>query len=118
MQELLQVVRIHQINFMLSLGSMCFTIFVFLLLTGNSTKKRKALLVLEFASSLLLFSDRAALIYDGNPSTIGFYMARISNFLLFSLNYVVLSSYSGYLRQVIYDIVLTKIMFIAEIQDL
>ncbi|MCR4735138.1 MAG: HD domain-containing protein [Treponema sp.] len=99
MQVFLEVIREHQINFMLSLGSMCFTIVVFLLLTGISTKKRKALLLLEFASALLLLSDRAALIHDGNPSTLGFYMTRISNFLLFILNYAVLASYNVYLKE-------------------
>ncbi|MCR4735346.1 MAG: HD domain-containing protein [Treponema sp.] len=101
MNSFFEVIRNHQINFMLWLGSMCFTIVIFLLLTGISTKKRKAILLLEFASALLLLSDRAALIYDGDPSTLSFYMSRISNFLLFTLNYVVLYSYSTYLRTVL-----------------
>ncbi|MBP3743397.1 MAG: HD domain-containing protein [Treponema sp.] len=100
MLEFLEVIKAHQLNYMLSLSSMCFIIFVFMLLTGINTTKRKALLVLELSAAILLFADRSAYLFEGDPSRTGFYMARISNFLLFIMNFFILGSYSTYLREV------------------
>lgn len=100
MHIFLEALKSHQLNYMLALSSMCFIISVFLLVTGINSKKRKALLVLEFSAAILLFADRCAYLFEGDPSIKGFYMARISNFLLFTMNYFILGSYSTYLREV------------------
>ena len=84
---MLEFVRIHQLNIMLSLSSICAIIALFVFLTRTLPKKRRrALGLLEVSATLLLTSDRFAYLYRGNVSTLGYWMVRVSNFLVFFLS--------------------------------
>ena len=71
---------------MLLLSGICGTIAFFVLITHTiKPKRRKSLLYMEIGAMLLLMADRFCYVYRGDPSTRGFYMVRICNFLLFFL---------------------------------
>lgn len=52
---------------------------------------------MQLTNSCLLFSDTLAWIFRGNNSTLGYYMVRISNFLVFLLGYVIMLLFTRYL---------------------
>ena len=95
---MLELVRIHQLNIMLSLSSICGIIALFVFFTKSlPPKRRRALGFLEASATLLLVSDRFAYLYRGDVSTLGFWMVRISNFLVFSLSLTVIYAFNVYL---------------------
>ncbi len=67
------------------LSSICGVMALLVFLTGSMSRKRKmmALMPLELSTMILLIADRRAYIYRGDPSTMGWWMVRISNFLVF-----------------------------------
>lgn len=78
-----------QVFILALLGAMSFVlVFLCLLVDYESKNRKKALLLLELATSLLLLSDAFTYLYWGNPSTLGFWMVRISNFLTYFLIYI------------------------------
>ncbi|MCQ2573937.1 MAG: GGDEF domain-containing phosphodiesterase [Treponema sp.] len=91
--------------FLLFLGGiLCFLIFLFSSIVKYQSATRKAaLLHIEIVTSLLLFADYFAYTYRGNTSQVGFWMVRISNFLLFALVYVELLGLNKYLRTFVYE---------------
>ncbi len=93
-----ELIQAHQLNIMLGLSSICFVVGFFTLITKSLPLKRKlAITNLEFCSAILLFSDRLAYIYHGDSSTAGFWMVRISNFLVFFMTTSVVHSFNQYL---------------------
>lgn len=79
-----EFLKIHQLNIMLGLSSICGIIVVFVAISNVLPRKRKMFLVyFESAACLLLFFDRFAYIYRGDMSITGYWMVRISNFLVF-----------------------------------
>ncbi len=77
-------IRNHQLNIMLALSSVCFLIFIFLLMTNYLSKeKKKSLIIISFSAALLLLSDRYAYIFRGQTSAIAYFMARICKYLVF-----------------------------------
>ncbi len=70
----------------------------FLHITDTMSKTRKrALILLELSAMFLLIADRRAYIYRGDPSTKGWWMVRISNFLVFFLTLAVIYCFNMYL---------------------
>lgn len=59
-------------------------------------EKRKWLLLMQVFTALLLFCDALAYIFRGYPGTVGYYMVRISNFLVFALSDVVMFFFHTY----------------------
>lgn len=59
-------------------------------------KKRKWLLLMQVFTALLLFNDALAYIFRGYPGIVGYYMVRISNFLVFVLSDVILFFFHVY----------------------
>lgn len=59
-------------------------------------QKRSSLIHMEFACAILLMSDAIAWGYRGNPTRIGFYMARISNFCVFIFSDIILWLFHRY----------------------
>lgn len=51
---------------------------------------------LQVINALLLFFDSFAWIFRGRETTLGYYMVRISNFLVFSLGYALVIAFSSY----------------------
>ncbi len=82
-------IRIISIVMLLGLAFFCLQVGVFLL-SGHKLKNnsRRTLILIQIITGILLIFDAMAYIFRGNSSQTGFYMVRISNFLVFSLNYV------------------------------
>lgn len=94
----------HQANIMSTLSIMCGFIAVFVLFMKSLPKKRRnALLVIEISSMVLLMADCFAYTYRGDPSALGYWIVRISNFLVFFLNIGILYSFNAYLRSLYHD---------------
>ncbi|MBR5422270.1 MAG: diguanylate cyclase [Lachnospiraceae bacterium] len=83
---MMEFLRIHQLNIMMGLSSICFIIAGFAALTRSLPRSRRLVLVyFELSAGFLLFFDRFAYIYRGDLSTRGYWMVRISNFLVYFL---------------------------------
>lgn len=97
----LEFFRLYQLDIMLVLSGVCLIIgfFVFISRTLSAQRKR-ALLLMEVSSSLLLISDRLAYLYRGNPSDMGFWTVRISNFLVFFLTLAIIYAFNMYIIDV------------------
>ncbi len=88
----------HQLNFMMLLGGICGFIFLFLLFMKIDNRNKKiSFLQIAFFSMLLLISDRFAYIYRGDESTLGYWMVRICNFLVYASILLVLYGFNNYL---------------------
>ena len=92
------LIEAHQLNIMLGLSSICMVVGFFALITKSLPKRRKmAISMLEFSSAILLFSDRLAYMYHGDTSHDGYWMVRISNFLVFFMTISVVHAFNQYL---------------------
>ena len=90
--------KTHQLNIMLYMSGICGILVVLTLMTKTlSSRRRRILALLEAAAMLLLIADRYAYIYRGDPSTLGFWMVRISNFLVYFLTLYITHSITLYL---------------------
>ena len=87
------LIRTYQLDIMLFLCGTCGIMTVLLALTRFLPRGRKAIMIqMELVAFFLLFFDRLAYIYAGDPGQTGFIMVRVSNFAVFFLtSYVVLS---------------------------
>ena len=94
----MEVLRQYQGDLMLVLSGICGIITLFVYMTKPISQNRKAtLMLLELSAMFLLISDRRAYIYRGDVSTLGWWMVRISNFLVFLLTLVVIYGFNLYL---------------------
>ena len=94
----MEYLREHQLNIMLILIGICGIIAFFVLLTKTMNRRRKiSLLLLEMGSFLLLVFDRFAYIYRGDLSTLGYWMVRISNFMVYFMLLFTLMAFNVYL---------------------
>lgn len=98
-------IRNHQMNIMLCLCASCVTMTIMLFLTKFLSTRRKWILIcIEVVATLLLFFDRLAYIYAGNPESIGYIMVRLSNFMVFFLTSTIIFVFNFY----IIDLVLNE----------
>ncbi len=99
MMGFLQVFQLHIMEFM----SGCCGILVVLVLTTETFSKRRkyALFCMEFGSMILLISDRLAYAYRGNESELGFWMVRITNFLVYGVSLFVSHSFTRYVEDLL-----------------
>ncbi len=89
----MEVLQQHQLNVLLSLSAICGIIVIFLIQSKYiPNPKRKILIKIAFTGMILLSADRYAYIYRGDLSTLGYWMVRICNYLVYasSLNIVYL----------------------------
>lgn len=101
---MLTFLRTYQLNIMLSLSSVCGVIAFFVYITKTLPKaQRRALLLLELSDMFLLTADRFAYYYRGKVSTLGYWMVRISNYLVFALTLVSLYGFNLYLKEIFSD---------------
>ena len=99
-----EFIREHQLNIMLSLCSICAMMTGLLLITRFLPKRRKWILILmELIATCLLQFDRAAYIYRGNVTRIGYIMVRVSNFMVFFLTSAVVLSFNLYLMDLLWN---------------
>ena len=85
-----ETIRLISIVVLFGLAFFCLQVGVFLL-SGHKLKNnsRRTLILLQFITGLLLIFDALAYIFRGHNSQTGFYMVRISNFMVFALNYFI-----------------------------
>ena len=88
----------HQLDMMLALSSICGTIAIFVLVARALPRSRRiVLLFLEVSAMLLLYMDRLTYLYNGDTSTVGFVMNRISTFLDFAFTDIVVLAFNLFL---------------------
>ena len=80
--------RIISISSLVFLSFFCFQMGIFLC-SGHkfNNNSRRTLILLEFFTGFLLLFDALAYIFRGNTSELGWYMVRLSNFLVFVCNF-------------------------------
>ena len=80
-------------------GSVFCLLAAFCLFLGKEYNKerRKWMLWMQLSTAVLLGSDALAWIFRGNPEPIGYYMVRISNFLVFALTDLILLFFQQYI---------------------
>lgn len=97
-------IRTYQLDIMLALSAACFSFALLLIVTQYLTSRRKKILIFgELVATTLLLSDRMAYMYSGDTSSIGFFMVRISNFLVFFLTSAFVLGFNMYLSNLITD---------------
>ena len=80
----MELLRQYQLDIMLVMIGICGITVFFVYFTGALSRKRKlTLMALESFATILLCSDRLAYLYRGDLSRTGYWMVRISNFLVF-----------------------------------
>ncbi len=84
MTDFTRIISIITLTF---LSVFCFQVGIFLW-SGHKLKQngRRTLIFIEFFTGFLMLFDALAYFYRGNTSPAGYYMVRISNFLVFVLN--------------------------------
>ena len=98
----MELLRNYQLGLMLCLAAICAMLTVFTLMTNFVSKqKRKALLIMSISSTVMLIFDRYAYTFQGNASTLGSVMVRLSNFMVFFMVLVIVSSFNMYLGALI-----------------
>lgn len=65
--------------------------------TTKGDKKRRALVWMELSIALLLVMDSMAWLFRGYPGTVGYYMVRITNFIVFVTSDTILMLYHIYI---------------------
>ena len=94
----MEILRQYQADIMLVLAGICGIMALLVYMTNTMTKKRKHILMqLEIISVLLLVADRRAYIFRGDVSTLGWWMVRISNFMVFFLTLAIVYCFNMYL---------------------
>ena len=68
-----------------------------LLTKALAPQRRRVLALLEAAASLLLIADHFAYLYRGNEAELGYWMVRISNFLVYFLTLYLAHCFTRYL---------------------
>ena len=92
------LIRDNQLNIMLILCGACGVLAFLLFHTGFMSKSRKWILILmELIALFLLWFDRLAYVYAGNPGYKGYIMVRVSNFMVFFLTSAVVFGFDLYL---------------------
>lgn len=75
----------------------CLILSFCLFLSKNYNRKRRNLLLwMQLDTALLLFSDSLAWYFRGYPGAVGYYMVRISNFLVFAVTDIILMVFHKY----------------------
>ncbi len=94
----MEFLKAHQLNAMLFMSGICFVLAILTLMTKSLLPHRKRILsLLEIAAMMLLLSDRFAYIYRGDPGRLGFWMVRISNFLVYLMTLYISHALTLYL---------------------
>ena len=77
-------IKTYQLDIMMILCGVSMTMALLLFITEFLPRRRKwSLISMELVATCLLFFDRLAYIYSGNVTTTGFFMVRVSNFMVF-----------------------------------
>ena len=93
-----------QLDLMLVLCGISAAAAFFMALSKSLDKERKIYLILaNLFSVLLLHFDRAAYVYRGDTSELGYRMVRLSNFMVFAMILTILWAFNNYVRDIYKD---------------
>lgn len=93
--------RAHQLSIMLFESGMCAMLALLTFVIRTLPKKRRMILAsLELGAMILLFADRFAYQYRGVTGTTGYWMVRVSNFLVYYMTLYLLHSFTLYLADI------------------
>ncbi|MBE6015526.1 MAG: HD-GYP domain-containing protein [Lachnospiraceae bacterium] len=116
---MLEIIRASQVNIMIFLSGCCGLLVILLRYTSTMSKRRKhALVFMEGSSMLLLISDCLAYAYRGDVSPLGYWVTRISNFLVFFLTLFIIHTFTLYMMDLYRteaDIALPKRLIFCEV---
>ncbi len=94
----MEFLKAHQLNIMLYMSGICGVLVVLTLMTKTLPQKRRHILArFEAAAMFLLIFDRYAYLYRGDGSAVGFWMVRVSNFMVFFLSLYIIHAITLYL---------------------
>lgn len=97
--SIISFIKAHQLYIMFFMSGICAMLVYLSTVTAVlSSRRRRILMVLETAAMLLLLSDCAAYIYRGDVSRLGYWMVRISNFMVYFCTLLLPYCVSLYLR--------------------
>ena len=89
---------------MMFMSGICGILAVLAMVTGTlSVKRRRTLAALEVCAMMLLIFDRYAYIYRGDVSSLGYWMVRISNFLVYFLTLFIAHCMTIYLSDLFHN---------------
>ena len=97
--NILDFIREHQLNIMLSLGNVCGAVALSMLISGLRNKRRRILFFLELSASLLLISDRYIWLLEGDTGTVSRWMIRINAFLCYEMTILLFLTINLYLKE-------------------
>lgn len=95
-------IKAHQLNIMLIMSGVCGILAIMTHITKSLPRKTKFILVsMEVSAMMLLIFDRYSYIYRGDTSTLGFYMVRIGNGMVYFFLLFIPFLVTGYLADVL-----------------
>ena len=95
---MLNLMKLYQEDMMILLAGVCGIMALFVPLTETMSKpRRKALMLLEISAMILMIADRHAYMSRGDITVRGWWLVRISNFLVFFLTLLVIYAFNMYL---------------------
>ena len=98
MQTVIDFLKVYQLNIMFTLICICGMLAIFVLITKTLRPSRRFILLsLELSAMFLLMFDRKAYSFHGDTSDLGFWMVRISNFMVFALTLAIIFFFTLYL---------------------
>ncbi|WP_294753674.1 HD-GYP domain-containing protein [uncultured Ruminococcus sp.] len=98
MEILFGLLKEYQMSIMFALSLICGMLAFFVLITKTLIPSRKYILLsLELCAMFMLIFDRLAYTYRGDNDTLGYWMVRISNFMVFALILGIIFLFSLYL---------------------
>ena len=93
-----------QLDLMLILSGISAATAIFMALSKSLDRERKIFLILtNICAVLLLFFDRLAYIYRGDVSESGYWMVRISNFVVYAMVLMIVWAFNHYIRDIYSD---------------
>lgn len=99
-EKLLEILRHYQADVMLILSSVCAVMALFVHLTNAIPPRQKRnLMLIELSAMFLMIADRRAYIHRGDVSLQGWWLVRISNFLVFFLTLVIILGFNQYMME-------------------
>ncbi len=100
---MLQFIIDYQLDIMFALICICgFSAFCVCVTTTLSKRRKISLVLIELTVVFMLVFDRYNYIFMGDSSELGYYMIRISNFVLFFTTIFVLGVFNLYLKDLFY----------------
>lgn len=99
-----EFLQAHQLDIMQALSGVCGLIAVLLFMTkALSVRRRRNIILMQFAAMFLLIFDRMAYMYSGTLSRTGYIMVRFSNLMVFFLTPAIVLIFNLYLIDLLTD---------------